>query len=104
MSPSMGPGLLRAAVAIALAAVCFVAGLVHVVRGHKVRIWPGVTVCIKKHWTLRNTFINTDDYVGQPKLVAELDANVVLALGDCGLLYTPPEIWPEDEDPDSTRI
>ncbi|HEX4239765.1 MAG TPA: hypothetical protein VHZ53_00020 [Steroidobacteraceae bacterium] len=100
----MGPGLLRAAVAIAIAAVCFAAGLVHVVRGHKVRIWPGIAICNKRQWTLRNTFINTDDYVNQPKLVAELDDNVILALGDCGLFYRAPEIHPEDEDPDSTRI
>ncbi|TMQ18029.1 MAG: hypothetical protein E6J91_08905 [Deltaproteobacteria bacterium] len=85
----------------ALIAVGLAAGSVHVVRGGKVwraRGWPGITVCRKRLWTLRNTFINTDDYVGQPKLVAALDAQVVLALGDCGLLYYPPEAWP-DPDP-----
>jgi hypothetical protein len=85
------------AIIAAIAALCFAAGSVHVVRGGKVRRiqgWPGVAVCPKKQWTLSHTFFNTDDYVGQPKLVAALDAEVVLALGDCGLLYIAPEAWP----------
>jgi hypothetical protein len=99
MSPSMGRALLLAIIAIALSAVCVAVGFVHVVRGGKVRIWPGITVCQKRQWTLRDTFINTDDYVGQPKLVAALDPDVVLALGDCGLFYRP-DAWREIPGPD----
>ena len=66
------------------------AGFVHVVRGRKVHRWSGIQICTKLEWTLRNTFMNTDDYVGQPELVAQLDAKAVLALIRCGVVRIPP--------------
>jgi hypothetical protein len=73
-----------------VAAAVFNAGFVHVVRGRKVHRWPGVQICAKLEWTLRNTFMNTDDYVGQPERVAELEANAVRALVRCGVVRIPP--------------
>ena len=73
-----------------VAAVVLNAGFVHVVRGRKVHRWPGIQICAKLEWTLRNTFMNTDDYLGQPELVAQLDAKAVLALIRCGVVRIPP--------------
>jgi hypothetical protein len=73
-----------------VAAVVFNAGFVHIVRGRKVHRWSGIQICTKLEWTLRNTFMNTDDYVGQPELVAQLDAKAVLALIRCGVVRIPP--------------
>src|SRR5215510_10141253 len=69
--PSMVPQMKRVGVvgiigAALVAAVVFNAGFVHVVRGRKVHRWSGIQICTKLEWTFRNTFMNTDDYVGQP--------------------------------------
>jgi hypothetical protein len=84
-------------IAAVLAVVITAAGFVHVVRGAKVHRWLGVQVCAKEGWALGNTFMNTDDYLGQPRLVAALDDHVVAALIHCGVLHIHPSLPPADE-------
>ena len=87
----MVPQMKRVGIGAALvAAVVLNAGFVHVVRGRKVHRWPGIQICAKLGWTLRNTFMNTDDYVGHPERVAQLDADAVRALMRCGVVRLPP--------------
>jgi hypothetical protein len=82
-----------------VAAIVFNAGFLHVVHGGKVYRWPGIQICIKLEWTLRNTFMNTDDYVGQQERVAQLDANAVRALVRCGVVRIPPAPAPTPAPP-----
>jgi hypothetical protein len=85
--------MIAAVIAVAIAG----AGSVHVVRGSQVHRWLGVQVCAKEGWALGNTFMNTDDYLGQPRLVAALDDHVVLALVHCGVLHIHSSLPPADE-------
>jgi len=91
--------LLLVVTVAALAALGLVAGAVHVVRGARVKLWPGVTVCRKEGWILGDTYINLDELVGQRDRVDELDDYTIDALCNCGLCWLPPEAWPEP-DPD----
>jgi hypothetical protein len=86
------PKVGRTAALLVLAAVVAVpVGFVHVVYGAHI---PG-TVCAKDGWSLTDTIVDADDYIGQP-LITQLDrAKVLRALFACGVLKRPE--WPESE-------
>jgi hypothetical protein len=84
------------AVAALVAVVVFNAGLVHVVHSRKFHRWPGIHICAKLKWTLGDTFINTDDYGGQPERVAQLDGDAVAAMVRCGVLRVPSPVSAPD--------
>jgi|KBSMisStandDraft_5_1062788.scaffolds.fasta_scaffold1113762_1 hypothetical protein len=66
------------AVAALVAVVVFNTGLVHVVHSREFQRWPGIHICAKLKWTLGDTFMNLDVYVGQPERVAQLDGDALL--------------------------
>jgi hypothetical protein len=71
--------------------VIVAAGFLHVVRGTQIHRWPGVQICKKLGgWTLRNTFMDLDEYVGNRERVAALEDEVVVALLRCGATRSPP--------------
>lgn len=62
-----------------------VAGFTHVVYGGSV----GLTVCAKDGWSLSDTFVDLDDFIGKP-LLSQLDrAKVLRAMFACGTLARP---------------
>lgn len=67
------------------AILVIVAGFVHVVHGGDV----GLTVCAKDGWSLSDTFVDLDDYIGKP-IISQLDkAKVLRAMFACGTLKRP---------------
>ncbi|NVB79957.1 MAG: hypothetical protein HOV81_16295 [Kofleriaceae bacterium] len=70
---------------VLVAVLIVVAGFTHVVYGGGV----GVTVCQKDGWSLGDTFVDLDDYIGKP-LISQLDkAKVLRAMFACGTLKRP---------------
>ncbi len=62
-----------------------ITGFTHVVYGGNV----GITVCAKDGWSLGDTFVDLDDFIGKP-LLANLDrARVLRAMFSCGTLQRP---------------
>lgn len=76
---------LRIGTLVSIAVLIVVAGFTHVVHGGSV----GLTVCEKDGWSLSDTFVDLDDFIGKP-LISQLDkAKVLRAMFACGVLKRP---------------
>lgn len=70
---------------VLLAILIVVAGFVHIVHGGGV----GLAVCEKDGWSLSDTFVDVDDYIGKP-LISQIEhAKVLRAMFACGTLERP---------------
>jgi len=70
-----------------------VIGFVHIVHGGGV----GLDVCAKDGWSIGDTFVDVDDYIGKP-LISMLDRpKIVRAMIACELLRLPDGFNPERE-------
>lgn len=75
----------KVSTAVLAAVLIVIVGFVHVVHGGGV----GLTVCEKDGWSLSDTFVDLDDFIGKP-LLANLDrAKVLRAMFACGTLERP---------------
>lgn len=76
---------IRVGTLVVLAVLIIAAGFTHIVYGGSV----GITVCAKDGWSLSDTFVDLDDYIGKP-LISQLDkAKVLRAMFACEVLARP---------------
>lgn len=75
----------RIGTVVLAAALVIASGFVHVVCGGGV----GLDVCAKDGWTLTDTFVDVDDYAGQPMIALLPKAKVVRALLRCEVIRSP---------------
>lgn len=68
-----------------IALLVVVAGFTHIVHGGGV----GLKVCAKESWSLNDTFVDADEFIGKPWLSLLDRANVVRALIGCEVLTRP---------------
>lgn len=70
---------------VLLAILVAVVGECHVVHGGNV----GVKFCAKDGWSLDDTFVDLDDYIGKPLISQVEHAKVLRAMFRCGALERP---------------
>lgn len=75
----------RVGTLLLIGALVIVAGFTHVVHGGS----SGLTVCGKDGWSLSDTFVDVDDYVGKSLIELAPKAKVVRALFACSVLQRP---------------
>jgi hypothetical protein len=77
---------------VVIVAIILGAGFVHIVHGGAV----GLTVCTKDGWSLTDTFVDIDDFKGQPLATLLPKASVIRALIRCQVLtrgfFVPPGV------------
>jgi hypothetical protein len=76
---------------VLLAILVALLGEAHIVHGGGV----GLTVCQKDGWSLSDTVVDLDDYIGKPLLANIEKAKVIRAMFQCGTLE-PPQ-WVRDQ-------